>query len=105
MASSTSVRFPDALKSEAMAYADSLGVSLNALCAIALRDYLDDRAVRAAETTAQPVAEPARPREQSQPSPAPVERPAADAAVHVGLDELARAVHPPVKRKKNRRKR
>ncbi len=43
MASSTTLRFPDALKAEAGAYADALGVSLNALCAIALRDYLDSR--------------------------------------------------------------
>lgn len=48
MASSTSVRFPDPLKAEAMAYADSLGLSLNALCAVALRDYLDARAKRPA---------------------------------------------------------
>lgn len=43
MASSTTLRFPDQLKAEATAYADILGVSLNALCAIALRDYLDAR--------------------------------------------------------------
>lgn len=43
MASSTTLRFPDPLKAEATAYADALGVSLNALCAIALRDYLDAR--------------------------------------------------------------
>ena len=43
MASSTTLRFPDSLKAEASAYADTLGVSLNALCAIALRDYLDAR--------------------------------------------------------------
>lgn len=43
MASSTTLRFPDPLKAEATAYADTLGVSLNALCAIALRDYLDAR--------------------------------------------------------------
>ena len=43
MASSTTLRFPDPLKAEASAYADSLGVSLNALCAVALRDYLDAR--------------------------------------------------------------
>lgn len=43
MAGSTTLRFPDQLKAEATAYADALGVSLNALCAIALRDYLDAR--------------------------------------------------------------
>lgn len=43
MAGSTTLRFPDQLKAEATAYADALGVSLNALCAVALRDYLDSR--------------------------------------------------------------
>lgn len=43
MAGSTTLRFPDPLKAEALAYADALGVSFNALCAIALRDYLDAR--------------------------------------------------------------
>jgi hypothetical protein len=46
MSSSTSVRFPDALKAEATAYAEALGISLNALCAVALRDYLDQRKMR-----------------------------------------------------------
>jgi len=36
-------RLPDALKAEADAYAASLGMSLNALLAVALRDYLDSR--------------------------------------------------------------
>lgn len=48
MASSTTLRFPDPLKAEATAYADALGVSLNALCAVALRDYLDTRKPRPA---------------------------------------------------------
>ena len=50
MASSTSIRFPDGLKAEASTYADSLGISLNALCAVALRDYLDARRAVAAST-------------------------------------------------------
>lgn len=37
------LRLPDALQAEATAYAARLGVSLNALCAFALRDYLDAR--------------------------------------------------------------
>jgi hypothetical protein len=41
MTGPTTLRIPDPLKAEATAYADSLGVSFNALCAIALRDYLD----------------------------------------------------------------
>lgn len=48
MATSTTLRFPDPLKAEATAYADTLGVSLNALCAIALRDYLDARKLKPA---------------------------------------------------------
>lgn len=41
---STTLRLPDALKAEADAYAATLGISLNALCAVALRDYLLERA-------------------------------------------------------------
>lgn len=36
-------RLPAPLKAEATAYAQALGISLNALCAVALRDYLDAR--------------------------------------------------------------
>ena len=64
MASSTTLRFPDPLKAEATAYADALGVSLNALCAIALRDYPDARKPKPAALPAkvgpQAKAEPAR---------------------------------------------
>lgn len=41
--STTTVRLPDELKAESEAYASSLGISLNALMAVALRDYLDSR--------------------------------------------------------------
>jgi predicted transcriptional regulator len=61
MAGSTTLRFPDTLKAEASVYADALGVSLNALCAVALRDYLDARKGQAAATTPQGVAELATP--------------------------------------------
>lgn len=43
MVAGTTVRLPDSLKLEASAYADRLGISLNALIAVALRDYLDVR--------------------------------------------------------------
>jgi hypothetical protein len=43
MAASTTLRLPEALKVDADAYAARVGVSLNALCLIALRDYLDAR--------------------------------------------------------------
>jgi hypothetical protein len=49
MAASTTLRLPDALKADADAYAARVGVSLNALCLIALRDYLDARQGPAAE--------------------------------------------------------
>ena len=39
----TTARLPEALKQEAETYARGLGVSLNALLAVALRDYLDAR--------------------------------------------------------------
>lgn len=103
MANSTTMRFPDALKSEAQAYADDLGLSLNGLCAVALREYLDQRKAPA-KTTAKPVAEPV-----AAPSPASVESPRqapAAATAQVPLGEVMRAALPPVKRKsKSRRKR
>jgi hypothetical protein len=37
------VRLPIELQAEAMAYAERLGLSLNGLIAVALRDYLDGR--------------------------------------------------------------
>lgn len=39
----TTVRLPPELKSEADAFAESLGISLNALMAVALRDYINAR--------------------------------------------------------------
>lgn len=72
MSSSTSVRFPDALKAEAMAYADALGISLNALCAVALRDYLDQRKQGAAQAGGAPAPTRAPPATPAVASPAPV---------------------------------
>lgn len=43
MATGMTVRLPDPLKAEATGYAEGLGISLNALLAVALRDYLDRR--------------------------------------------------------------
>ncbi len=43
MSVSLTLRLPEPLKAEAAAYADSLGLSINALCTVALRDYLDAR--------------------------------------------------------------
>jgi hypothetical protein len=65
----TTLRFPDQLKAEAQAYADTLGVSLNALCAIALRDYLDARKPEAVK----PRDSVALPAKASSPSPRKVE--------------------------------
>jgi hypothetical protein len=58
----TTARLPDALKQEAETYARGLGVSLNALLAFALRDYLDARrglVVVPAPVPSVPVAAPA----------------------------------------------
>jgi len=64
MAGATTLRLPGPLKAEATVYADALGVSLNALCAVALRDYLDARKPKPAALPAkvgpQAKAEPAR---------------------------------------------
>lgn len=46
--STSTLRLPDELQGEATAYAGRLGISLNALCAVALRDYLDARLAAAA---------------------------------------------------------
>ena len=66
----TTVRLPELLKSEADAFAASLGISLNALMAVALRDYLDGRTASAARP--QPVAAaPSRVTEAPPPAPQP----------------------------------
>jgi hypothetical protein len=59
-ATTTTLRLPAPLKAEADAYAASLGLSLNALCAVALRDYLDARAKggRAPKRAERPLPEP-----------------------------------------------
>ncbi|MFC6220176.1 hypothetical protein ACFP3P_16605 [Pelomonas aquatica] len=83
----TTVRLPELLKSEAESFAASLGISLNALMAVALRDYLDGRTGSASRpspassvpspvTESAPVAKPATqaqtyraPRSRSDPCP------------------------------------
>ena len=50
------LRLAPGLKAEATAYARSIGLSFNALCAVALRDYLNARQVQgAAPSTSKPV--------------------------------------------------
>jgi hypothetical protein len=39
----TTIRIPTLIRERASAYADALGISLNALIAVALKDYLDAR--------------------------------------------------------------
>ena len=39
----STVRLPEGLEREAKSYAEGLGISLNALLAVSLRDYLDRR--------------------------------------------------------------
>lgn len=51
----TTVRLPTPLKVESEAFAASLGISLNALMAVALRDYLDGRVGRVMPPVASPV--------------------------------------------------
>jgi len=52
----TTTRLPDELKAEAERYAQGLGISLNALMAVALRDYLDRRSFLQAKAAQTPVA-------------------------------------------------
>ena len=54
----TTLRLPDALAEQATAYADSLGIALNSLCAVALRDYLLQRPMPVLARPAVPVAHP-----------------------------------------------
>lgn len=61
MTRALTLRLPDPLMAEAQAYAESLGLSLNGLCAVALRDYLDARKGKPAGAPAkvsQPLAAP-----------------------------------------------
>jgi hypothetical protein len=71
------VRLPESLHAAGSAYAADLGISLNALLAVALRDYLDRR-----------LKAPAKPREAAQPAAKAVAAPAVASAP-------AGAVQPP----------
>lgn len=57
----TTLRLPTELKTEADAFAARLGISLNALAAVALRDYLDGRRHRRTPSSAAPSASVAPP--------------------------------------------
>lgn len=87
MPSQVFVRLPEAFKAEAAAYADTLGVSLNALCVVALRDYLDAR--KGLEAAPAPVSVP-------EPSPAPSPAPSPSPALvrPVRAAAAARVVEP-----------
>ena len=63
MTTATTLRLPDEFKAEVTACANAMGVSLNALCAYALREYLDARKPR-------PAALPAKVVPQAKPEPA-----------------------------------
>lgn len=54
------VRIADPLKAEAAAYARTIGISLNALVAVAVRDYLDARRPAVTAPAAAAVAAPAK---------------------------------------------
>lgn len=71
----TNVRFPDNLKSEAQGYAESIGISFNALLSVALREYLDRRQLGTALSL------PALPPEPRQPPPASIAPPLPERAL------------------------
>jgi hypothetical protein len=75
------LRLPDPLHAEAAAVADSLGIALNALLAVALTEYLRPRA---APQAAQPTPEPA------QPGPQPAEARSAPAQARMGGNRAQR---------------
>jgi hypothetical protein len=72
------LRLPDELKTEADAYAQKLGISVSALVAVALRDYLDGRTT---PRSAPPSPEPPAPAEPAlTPGPKTESAPASSAA-------------------------
>ncbi len=75
----TTVRLPELLKVEAETFAASLGISLNALMAVALRDYLDGRTASRLPAPGAGSHTPAIPSPVTEvpPPPAPVAAPAA----------------------------
>lgn len=87
MASTT--RLPPALKAEAQSYADSLGISLNALLSVALRDYLDLRAPeRRAPSAPRPPLAPDVPPSPAARVPSPAQMPAPARALSVGVAKV-----------------
>ena len=83
------VRIQDELKLEAAAYAARIGISLNALAAVALRDYLDSRSARPAGDA------PAVPVGQSVPLASDGGRPSAQPKVAPTRSTLQAAHRPP----------
>jgi hypothetical protein len=68
----STIRLVDGLRAEAQAYASSVGLSLNGLCAVALRDYLDARKPGARAGVSQGSAKPAETATETRPAaPAP----------------------------------
>src|SRR5580700_7911194 len=84
MVRATILRIPDGLKAEAGDYAKTLGLSLNALCAVALRDYLDARRKPLTAPPVLPAPVIASPDSPSAPRSRP-DRPPAAGVVRVGL--------------------
>lgn len=72
----TTLRLSDALQASAASYADRLGISLNALVAVALADYLESRgqlqAARPRLQATTPAASPMTPPSSQLRQPAPV---------------------------------
>lgn len=73
----TTLRLPEQLQLEANRYASSLGLSLNGLIAVALREYLDERAPGVERPQPEPGKSPAKPPllTGGQLPPAPASRP------------------------------
>lgn len=88
MAGSTTLRLPDGLSAEAKAEAEALGVSLNALCAFALRQYLDARKVAAAAVVLPPAKGVKPPSSPPRTTVSPVSRGASTLADRVDSGEV-----------------
>ena len=105
----STLRLPPALKAQATAYAETLGISLNALCAVALRDYLDARSHMAMATGSRLVAEPVEAnkglKQQVSATPTPSGVGLAEPRIGKGLSLAdVTAAQMPVKRRSKRRK-
>lgn len=97
MTATTTLRLPESLRADADAYAASLGISLNALCAVALRDYLHARTGAPASPAAPerpPVVPAPEPVRKAKPAPQR-QKAVAAVALPVVYEEPARGIYEP----------